>query len=435
MPSAIWSTCAASCRGDARLPAAPRGVRPRSRRQSCRVGGREPPAAPAARRPDAPHSEAAAAAPVRQGSSGCWPGGSGGPGASTWSSSGQRRSSAGTGRAGSSSGAGSPARGSGGPRLSAEVRELIAAMARDNPRWGSERIRGELLKLGIAVSKRSIQRYRRRGPARPPSQTWRTFLANHAPAHLGGGPVHRADAHVQDALRARVHRARPPRAGARQRHGAPDRRLGLAPGGRGHRVGPAAVGACPSAGRRPANWVATASASALAGPSTLPRGRPGSRRCARYRCPPASTSASVPRSAEQPAWRSTSRRHRQSTSHGVREAGPVSVVFEIQRATPSACSPSSGTGQDSRRETSAAKRHARRLCTGCRRGGDGHEDHARFRHASEHLDADRRRPRTPAARDTAGSPTRAPVVGIGPRAVSASGAMHGRGTAGARPAR
>jgi transposase InsO family protein len=68
------------------------------------------------------------------------------------------------------------------PRLSADVRELIERMARDNPRWGSERIRGELLKLGIAVSKRSIQRYRGRGPARPPSQTWRTFLANHAPA-------------------------------------------------------------------------------------------------------------------------------------------------------------------------------------------------------------------------------------------------------------
>jgi hypothetical protein len=36
--------------------------------------------------------------------------------------------------------------------------------------------------LRIAVSKRSIQRYRRRGPAHPPSQTWRTFLANHAQA-------------------------------------------------------------------------------------------------------------------------------------------------------------------------------------------------------------------------------------------------------------
>ena len=30
------------------------------------------------------------------------------------------------------------------PRLRPEVRALIAAMARDNPRWGSERIRGEL---------------------------------------------------------------------------------------------------------------------------------------------------------------------------------------------------------------------------------------------------------------------------------------------------
>src|ERR687885_125135 len=66
------------------------------------------------------------------------------------------------------------------PRLSAEVRELIATLARGNPRWGSERIRGELLKLGLVVSKRSIQRYRRRGPAHPSSQTWRTFLANHA---------------------------------------------------------------------------------------------------------------------------------------------------------------------------------------------------------------------------------------------------------------
>ncbi len=68
------------------------------------------------------------------------------------------------------------------PRLSAKVRELIAVMARDNPLWGNERIRGELLTLGITVSRRSIQRYRQRGPAHPPSQTWRTFLANHAQA-------------------------------------------------------------------------------------------------------------------------------------------------------------------------------------------------------------------------------------------------------------
>ena len=65
------------------------------------------------------------------------------------------------------------------PRLSPQVRELIAVMSRDHPRWGTERIRGELLKLGSVASNRSIRRYRRPGPARPPSQTWRTFLANH----------------------------------------------------------------------------------------------------------------------------------------------------------------------------------------------------------------------------------------------------------------
>jgi putative transposase len=67
------------------------------------------------------------------------------------------------------------------PRLRPEIQELIARMAHENPGWGAERIRGELLKLGIAVSKRSMQQYRRRGPTRPPSQSWRTFLANHRP--------------------------------------------------------------------------------------------------------------------------------------------------------------------------------------------------------------------------------------------------------------
>ncbi len=66
------------------------------------------------------------------------------------------------------------------PRLSAEVQELITTLSQENRLWGTERIRGELLKLGIVVSNRSIRRYRWRGPARPPSQTWRTFLANHA---------------------------------------------------------------------------------------------------------------------------------------------------------------------------------------------------------------------------------------------------------------
>src|SRR2546428_4856036 len=56
---------------------------------------------------------------------------------------------------------------------------LIREMAGRNPRWGAERIRGELLKLGIHVCKRTIQRYMRR--SRPPGdgQSWSTFLRNH----------------------------------------------------------------------------------------------------------------------------------------------------------------------------------------------------------------------------------------------------------------
>ena len=66
------------------------------------------------------------------------------------------------------------------PHLDAEVRELIATMSRENPLWGTERIRGELLKLGIIVSNRSIRRSRWPRPSRPSSQTWHTFLRNHA---------------------------------------------------------------------------------------------------------------------------------------------------------------------------------------------------------------------------------------------------------------
>ena len=64
------------------------------------------------------------------------------------------------------------------PRLSPEVRELIARMSRDNPLWGTERMRGELLKLAIVISNRCIRRYRWRGPKRERSQAWRTFLSN-----------------------------------------------------------------------------------------------------------------------------------------------------------------------------------------------------------------------------------------------------------------
>ncbi len=58
---------------------------------------------------------------------------------------------------------------------------IPAHLHKQNRLWGAERIRGELLKLGIRVCKRTIQKYMRH--ARSPrlrGQTWATFLQNHA---------------------------------------------------------------------------------------------------------------------------------------------------------------------------------------------------------------------------------------------------------------
>jgi transposase InsO family protein len=56
---------------------------------------------------------------------------------------------------------------------------LIRQMAVSNPRWGAERIRGELRKLGICVAKRTVQKYMRRPSSRGDGQRWSTFLRNH----------------------------------------------------------------------------------------------------------------------------------------------------------------------------------------------------------------------------------------------------------------
>jgi putative transposase len=52
-------------------------------------------------------------------------------------------------------------------------------MGHANPLWGAPRIHGELLKLGLEVSQATVAKYMPRRPT-VPSQTWRTFLANHA---------------------------------------------------------------------------------------------------------------------------------------------------------------------------------------------------------------------------------------------------------------
>src|SRR3990172_9745981 len=69
-------------------------------------------------------------------------------------------------------------------RLTHDMRQLILQIASDNRLWGAQRIRDELLKLGIRVAKSTILRIIRRlrnCPDPKRSQHWRTFLANHAP--------------------------------------------------------------------------------------------------------------------------------------------------------------------------------------------------------------------------------------------------------------
>ena len=68
--------------------------------------------------------------------------------------------------------------GTGRPPVSSQIRTLIRTLAQANPLWRAPRIHGELKKLGIEVSERTVSRILQT-VKRPPSQTWKTFLQNH----------------------------------------------------------------------------------------------------------------------------------------------------------------------------------------------------------------------------------------------------------------
>jgi len=70
------------------------------------------------------------------------------------------------------------------PPLDQEIQELIVRLARENPTWGYQRIKGELLRLGVRVSATAIRttlRRHRLDPApRRTTTTWRAFLRQQA---------------------------------------------------------------------------------------------------------------------------------------------------------------------------------------------------------------------------------------------------------------
>jgi transposase len=70
------------------------------------------------------------------------------------------------------------------PPLDEEVQQLIVRLARENPRWGYQRIKGELQRLGVQVSATTVRTILRRhglDPApRRVATTWQAFLRQQA---------------------------------------------------------------------------------------------------------------------------------------------------------------------------------------------------------------------------------------------------------------
>jgi transposase InsO family protein len=65
------------------------------------------------------------------------------------------------------------------PKIDKEIRELIKRVSLENPLWGTPRIQSELRLLGFDLAESTVAKYRVRCGASQ-SQTWKTFLANHA---------------------------------------------------------------------------------------------------------------------------------------------------------------------------------------------------------------------------------------------------------------
>jgi transposase InsO family protein len=66
------------------------------------------------------------------------------------------------------------------PKIDRDLRDLIRRMSQENPNWGASRIHGELLMLGFEVAQSTVSKYMVQGGS--PSQSWKTFLRNHAQA-------------------------------------------------------------------------------------------------------------------------------------------------------------------------------------------------------------------------------------------------------------
>jgi putative transposase len=75
------------------------------------------------------------------------------------------------------------------------VQQLLVRLANEHPRWGDQRIQGELLHLGVRVTATAIRTVLRRhglDPApRRTTSTWRAFLRGQAAGIVACDLLHR----------------------------------------------------------------------------------------------------------------------------------------------------------------------------------------------------------------------------------------------------
>jgi hypothetical protein len=136
---------------------------------------------------------------------------------------------------------------SGRPPIGDEVRQLVLRLARERPRWGYQRITGELNGLAFTVSATTVRKILRQAGLGPSGErsglSWRAFLRAQA-ASACGRLLHGRDNLAAAAVRALLHRARQPTRPRGWLHGEPD----PAPGSSSRRA--SSPGRCRSGDRR-----------------------------------------------------------------------------------------------------------------------------------------------------------------------------------------
>jgi hypothetical protein len=145
----------------------------------------------------------------------------------------------------------------------------IRTTSQANPLWGTPRIHGELLKAGIDVCQATVARYMVHH-RRPPSQTWRTFLANHL-RRSWRPPSSWCHRDVPPALRPGHHRPRAPPCPARGRPRACDRGMDRATVARGVSLARGAAISPPDRDPAFTGWTETAKTTGIDDVLTAPR--------------------------------------------------------------------------------------------------------------------------------------------------------------------